>query len=196
MPRKDPTFTDQDLLRFYCRNLDQTEKFSVHYHFQRFFTGKIKICPDDEFAVDPCPWIFYAHEVIYYSGRWLKYSAFVIGALVSIEVMIKGMSLVGPAGRLLSILLIAIGFLIQFLLAASIIVAAIWGMGQFITGLNHFFCKGERMTTLEPPPNWNPPEGWDRNIDKVMQVFDDIMDWLGDSGGDLPPDTFPPGVFP
>jgi len=28
MPRKDPTFTDQDLLRFYCRNLDQTEKFS------------------------------------------------------------------------------------------------------------------------------------------------------------------------
>ncbi len=47
MPRQDPSFTDADLIRLFCKNLDPAEKRRVVERFRGYIISRKKICDEE-----------------------------------------------------------------------------------------------------------------------------------------------------
>lgn len=194
MPRKDPTFTDSDLLRFYCRNVDPGEKYLVMKAFNDHIKKGIKICPDDpDERIDPCEWIQKLKELLNECGKKAVLLVQIIKVLVTLEVVLSGLSWVGPAARILKIVVIVIGYLVSVLIFVATILTLLSQLGgPLLTYLNDYFCTGAKPLPLPKPPDVVLPEDPQRRMDEIIDWIESIFDWLSPSDTDnLPPELLP-----
>lgn len=194
MPRKDPTFTDSDLLRFYCRNVDPGEKYLVMKAFNDHIKKGIKICPDDpDERIDPCEWIKKLKDLLNECGKKAVLLVQIIKVLVTLEVVLSGLSWVGPAARILKIVVIVIGYLVSVLIFVATILTLLSQLGgPLLTYLNDYFCTGAKPLPLPKPPDVVLPEDPQRRMDEIIDWIESIFDWLSPSDTDnLPPELLP-----
>ena len=180
MARKDPTFTDLDLLRLYCRNLDPAEKYRVMNAFARNLRHGEKICPDDpDERIDPCAWVDFVSAIMTRCEDLAISLPRIIAALVAFEVFLTGLSWVGPLGRLLIIIRMLVAYLITVLIYLLAIVMMILSLAPFIHFLDRFFCKGEKSLPLDKPPGMEDlPEDPNRRMDEIIDKLQQFWDWL------------------
>ncbi|MDG4551953.1 MAG: hypothetical protein P9F19_01990 [Candidatus Contendobacter sp.] len=195
MPRRDPTFTDLDLIRFFCKNLDPGEKYWVLKTFADYVRNGKKICPDDpDKRVDPCEWIKFARKVISECSDANKLLRKLIPIIGSIAGLLHYGAYAGPWGRILIVVRIAFDFFLEFFIFITAVMTLISEMTPFIDFLDRFFCKGEaEIPGLDyQPPGMNLPESPERRMDRIMKAVEEAFEWLEADDTDLPPDMFPP----
>ncbi|MCC8991725.1 MAG: hypothetical protein LM514_03920 [Streptococcus sp.] len=192
MPRYDPTFTDIDLIRFYCTNLDPAEKARVLDRFVDHIINKNPICPNEPPKEDedkkPCDWVKLLKELVDIAAALAKILAWLIAILATIEVALSGAELgisifpqFRPIAYLLRAIKYAIGVLIPFLIYITAVFLLIEQLGPFLTILEQLFCKGEAPDDVPPPPSTDelPPAP---TIDSTLTGFIDeiksYFDWI------------------
>lgn len=192
MPRIDKTFTDNDLIRFYCANLDPDEKTRVLGRFVDHIINKNPICPNEPPKEDedknPCKWVNMLKELVDIAAALAKILAWLIAILTAIEVALGGAELgisvfpqFRPIAYLMRVIKYAIGVLIPFLIYITAVLLLIEQLGPFLTMLEQLFCKGEAPADVPPPPSTDelPPAP---TIDSTLTGFIDeiksYFDWI------------------
>lgn len=195
MPRSDPTFTDLDLIRFYCRNLDPAEKYQVMRSFADFIKKGAKICPDDpDKRIDPCKWIAYAKELILQCKDIAVWMTKLLPILATIATALHYSTWVGPLGRLLTVLRILVDLIIEAWIFITTILTIVGGLSPLLDFINKFFCTGEEPLPFDyDPPGMNlPPNPAQRRMDDIMTFLDDALNWLTpDYIDNIPPEFWP-----
>lgn len=192
MPRKDPTFTDADLLRFYCTNLDPGEKYRVRKAFKENILHRKAICPDDEDEGDYCGWAKAFNKtaaICAAIGEWLPE---VIAVLTAIEIGLNVLSWTGWVGRLLAFFRLLILALIQVVIYVGAILIMVGDLTPYSSFIESQFCKDEEdgsafdnIDGTPPDPDSLPPNPASKLLDDIQQVYRDITDWIT-----TPPDWF------
>lgn len=190
MPRKDPTFTDSDLLRLYCNNLDPAEKYRVFEAFRNHVMNGQKICADDpDEKTDLCGWIANAQSVLEAAKEAASLLKYALSALVALEAVLIGLSWVGPLARVLVALRAFVAYLISIVIFATTILIMVGDLMPLILFLNKHLCKGEKPSPLPPPPGLDLPEPPQRLMDTIVaeiesafqaikDFFTGIYDWF------------------
>ena len=187
MPRKDPTFTDADLLRFYCTNLDPAEKYRVRKAFKENILHRKAICPGDEDEDDYCSWAEAFHKITVICetiGDWLPE---VLSVLTAIEMALSVLSWTGWIGRLLAFFRLLVLALIQFVIYVGAILIMVGDLSFYSLWIKEQFCKDSEETYqldgTPPDPDSLPPNPASKLLDDIQQVYRDVMDWIS-----TPPD--------
>lgn len=142
MPRSDPSFTDADLLRFYCKNLNPSEKYLVLKRFNDFLSKGTKICPDDpDERIDPCEWIAFARKLVAESADLAKILSKFVLVIAALEVALGALSWVGPAAKILRIIIIVLGYIEAVLFFVTAILLLISELDPFLRFLQAFFVQ-------------------------------------------------------
>ena len=193
MPRLDKTFSDSDLLRFYCRNLDPSEKYLVMEAFKNHIKKGIKICPNDpDKNFDPCAWIAFTKKLTDQCAEKSKLLAQIAIVLTTLEVALSSLIWIGLYGKILKIIVLIIGYVVSVLIFCSALLSMIGSLGVFINGMNKFFCTGEDPGPLEKPPELNLPEDPSRRMDEIVNWIESIFFFFFPSDTDnLPPELLP-----
>lgn len=193
MPRKDPTFTDSDLLRFYCRNVDPGEKYRVMEAFKGHIKKGIKICPDDpEKKIDPCEWINFSEWLVHQCAAKARLLVQIAQVLTMLEVALGALSWLPPYGKVLKIIVVVLGYVVSVLIFAATLMTLVGQLGGFMGMLNKYFCTGEEPGPLPKPPGLDLPEDPERRMDEIVNWIESIFDWLSPSDTDnLPPELLP-----
>lgn len=179
MPRSDRTFTDNDLIRFYCRNLDPGEKYRTLRRFNLYIGKGEKLCPDDEHRPNPCEWLEVLAVVIGFCSGLADQLPKVMVALTAWEAALALLSWTGPLGRILTVL----RAFIAYLLAIFTYLLAILELIQRFSLLIEFFvaslCYGDKPPPLGPPPEVKdlPPDP-QRIMDDIMEQIREFEAWL------------------
>lgn len=182
MPRKDKTFTDNDLIRFYCTNLDPLEKYRVRKKFKENILRRKAICPDDLDEDDYCAWAESFHEITVICrtiGDWLPE---VLSALVAIETALSVLSWAGWLGRLLAFFRLLVLALIQFVIYIGAVLIMVGDLSIYSLWIKEQFCKDSEETYpldgTPPDPDSLPPNPASKLLDDIQQVYRDVMEWI------------------
>lgn len=182
MPRKDPTFTDNDLLRFYCTNLDPAEKYRVRKKFKENILHRKAICPDDEDESDYCAWTKALHKVTAICqavGDWLPE---ILAVLTAIQMVLNVLSWVGWLGRLLAFFRLIVLLLIEFVIYVGSALVIVGEFSYYTSWLESIFCKEAEMEfelTGDPPdPDSLPPNPASKLVDDLQQAYQDFTNWI------------------
>ncbi|MCP5158503.1 MAG: hypothetical protein H6975_03645 [Gammaproteobacteria bacterium] len=191
MPRKDPTFTDTDLIRFYCRNLDPAEKKRVLDRFKAHILTHTPICPNDHsINVDWCRWAHRFWTLTTLCKEIGEELPKVLTALVALQRALLVLSWAGWLGRLLAILRVMVTFLIQTVIYVGALMIMIGELKPFADSLIQMFCFAHYDVELEgdPPDPTKLPES---PGDIINNILNDIRDWF--EAPFSPDTTTPPG---
>lgn len=193
MPRKDPTFTDGDLIRFFCKNLTPAEKKRVLDHFKAHILTHTPLCPNDNrIDVDFCKWAHKFWTLTSLCEEIGEYSPKILSALVAIESALIGLSWAGWLGRLVAILRVLMTFLIQAMVYIAALMVMIGQLKPFAESAIQIFCFAHYDVELEgdPPDPTKLPES---PGDIINNILNDIRDWFNDP---FAPDTTTPPSNP
>lgn len=192
MPRKDPTFTDADLLRFYCTNLDPAEKYRVRKAFKENILHRKAICPDDEDQGDYCAWAKAFNKITSICNVIADYLPEILASLTAIETVLGVLSWTGWVGRMLAFFRLLILALIQVVIWVGAIIVLVGKLSPYSSFVEGMFCKeaedGSAFENIEgtpPDPDSLPPNPASKLLDDIQQVYRDITDWIT-----TPPDWF------
>lgn len=179
MPRSDPTFTDGDLVRFYCRNLAPGEKYQVLQRFTRYIGKGEKLCPGDVDRPNPCEWIEIFALVIGFCSGLAERLPKIIVSLSALEASLMLLSWVGPLGRVLVLFRAAVAYLIAVLTYVTAILVMIQKFALLVEFIAVLLCKGDTPPPLGRPPDIDdlPPDP-QRIIDDIMEQIRDFESWL------------------
>lgn len=181
MPRADPTFSDSDLLRFYCRNLEAGEKYRVLQRFTLYIGKGEKICPADTNRPNPCEWIEILAAIIGICASVSNRLPQVILALTAWEAALALLSWAGPLGRILNLVRAVIAYLIAILTYATALLVMIEKFALLVEFMAVVLCRGDTPPPLGRPPDLDdlPPDP-QRIIDDLMDQIRDFQAWLQD----------------
>ncbi len=198
MPRKDPSFTDGDLIRLFCKNLDPAEKLRVIERFRGYIISREKLCDEDaEIKTDFCRWSKSFLELVDKCETAGELVAPTLAALGALEASLFTLSWAGWVGRLIAVLRIAVTFLIAIVTSLGAIVIMVGKMKSYASSLVLFFCEHLDAEVEGEPPN---PEGLPKSPDEKLNDFiQEIEDWMNSifsSDTTTPPDSWPPENIP
>lgn len=194
MPRKDPSFTDADLIRLFCKNLDPAEKQRAMERFRRHIISREKICDDDsEIKTDFCKWSKVFLEITDKCDTASKLVPPTLAALGAIEAALIALSWAGWLGRLLVVLRVAVSYLIALVAFLGAIIIMIGELNSYAGSMVLFFCQYQDSDISGSPPN---PEGLPKSPDEQLHDFiKEIEDWFGtifSPDTTTPPTNWPP----
>lgn len=194
MPRRDPSFTDGDLIRFFCKNLDPAEKQRVIRRFQEHIIHRAKICEDDiDVKTDFCKWAKAFAELTTKAREAGKVVPYVLSILTALEVALNALSWAGWLGKALIAIRVAVTALISITVFFGAIIIMVGQMGPFAGHLVAFFCEYQNAELNGEPPN---PNGLPKSPDeKLQELIDSIQSWFSDAftpDTTTPPDYWPP----
>lgn len=198
MPRQDPSFTDADLIRLFCKNLDPAEKRRVIERFRGYIVSRKKLCDEDaEIKTDFCRWSKVFHELTDKCETAGKLLPPVLAALGALEAALAALSWAGWVGRLIVVLRVAVAYLIAIVTFFGAIIIMVGEMNSYAGSLVLFFCEHLDAEVEGEPPN---PEGLPKSPDEKLNDFiKEIEDWLNSifsSDTTTPPDAWPPENIP
>lgn len=194
MPRKDPTFTDLDLVRFYCKNLDPAEKARVLNRFRMHIVSKTPICQlDPEPGTDWCKWarqFWHISDLCEAIGKWLPK---VLIILTVLNAALYALSWAGWIGRLIAVIRAAVSFLLTTLLYITALCVAVGHLKPFAEILMEMFCFAKYRDLEGEPPNIdNLPESPIDQIDGIEKTIRDFFGTVFSTDTTTPPDYWPP----
>ena len=193
MPRKDPTFTDGDLIRFFCRNLDPAEKTRVLNRFKAHILNHEPLCGDDDkINIDFCKWAKRFWDLTSICEDVAGYLPRVLATLGSLLGAIELLSWAGWIGRLLLIVRALLLFLINAIIYIGAVLAMVGQLKPFAEAAVQMFCFAQYDVNPEgePPDPANLPESPGEIINDILN---DIRDWFNEP---FSPDTTTPPSDP
>jgi hypothetical protein len=197
MPRQDPRFTDADLIRFYCNNLDDAEKSRVRKVFNDYLMKQVAICPDAEDGNGYCEWARVFRTITKEAKRINGIIPDVIAALKTIEILLNAFSFAGLLGRLVVILKIFISSMLEYIVYLSAVLAVVIKMEPYAEWLEGIFCSIEGNDNLgeivgDLPDiseiGLDPLAGF---VGDIQQTGQDFLNWFKVVPADFNPDIGP-----
>lgn len=191
MPRIDKTFTDNDLIRFYCNNLDNEEKLKVRKKFRENILHRTAICPDEESASDYCEWAKAFDRIVQICngiGDWIPE---ILQTLTTIEMALSVASWTGWLGRLLAFFRLIILGLIEVVIYVGAVLVMVGYLAPFSSYIARLFCQqaeddSEFVVEGEAPdPDTLPPNPASKLVDDLQKSYNDFKNWIT-----TPPDWF------
>jgi len=191
MPRKDPTFSDNDLIRFFCNNLDPAEKKRVLDRFKAHILTHEPICPNDNrIDIDFCKWAHNFWVLTTICREVGEEIPKILGALAAFNAALSLLTWAGWLGRFLAILRALVTFLISALLYIGAIMIMIGQLRPFADMLVSMFCFAHYNIDLEGDPP-DPTKLPQHPGDVINDILNDIRDWF--EAPFEPDTTTPPG---
>jgi hypothetical protein len=185
MPRKDPTFTDADLIRFYCANLDPAEKTRVRKRFRANILHRTPICPNEEGGDDYCAWAKAFDQVVQICRGIGDALPEILVVLGGIEIALSVLSWAGWLGKLLLFFRLIILALINVVVYVGAILIVVGELAPFSSWISRQFCKQvdddsiDDTVSGEPPdPDTLPPNPASKLVDDIQQASRDFYDWI------------------
>lgn len=191
MPRIDKTFTDNDLIRFYCRNLDNEEKLKVRKIFRENILHRTAICPDEENGSDYCAWAKSFDRIVQICngiGDWIPE---ILQTLTTIEMALSVASWTGWLGRLLAFFRLIILGLIEVVIYVGAVLVMVGDLAPYSSFVARQFCRqaeDDSEFAVEgeaPDPDTLPPNPASKLVDDLQKAYSDFKDWIT-----TPPDWF------
>ena len=190
MPRKDPSFTDNDLLRLFCKNLDPAEKLRVLEKFKAYVIDRKPICDTDpNIETNFCRWSWVYLELVDHADTFRLAVPTILKALVLIEAALLALSNTGPWAKLILFLRVAIGWLISFITFAGTLITLFAETMPYAAALTGFFCK-HLFTELsdETPDTTRLPKSYDEKLSEIMDEIHKFSDGIDKFMEDLKKD--------
>ena len=190
MPRSDKTFSDKDLLRFYCNNLEPDEKYRVLVAFNDYIVKGQTICPDDPAEpTNVCEWLDTANRVFSAVSLLADSAQYVLASLVALEATLSVLSWGGPIGRLLIAFRAFVAYLITVVAYVAALSTLISKLALLMDYLNLLLCSGDKPPPLPPPPSIDLPDPPERPMDFIANeinaaiqsakdFFTGMFDWF------------------
>lgn len=183
MPRRDPTFTDADLFRFYCNNLDPAEKARVLQKFKAHLLTHTPICPNDtKIDIDFCKWANSFYRLTTLCKEIGEEIPEILAILTTLETALLGLSWTGWLGRLLMILRALLGFLITAISYVGAIMIMLGELRPLAEVLVQFFCFYHYDVELpgDPPDLTKLPKSPGDEINEFLNGIRESLKDLGD----------------
>ena len=193
MPRKDPTFTDQDLIRLFCKNLDPSEKKRVLEKFMKYVIDREPICDTDiNVTTNYCKWAWTFLELTEHADAISLVSNRILATLTFIESLLLALSAAGPFGRLIVLLRLLIGWIIAFAVVLLTIIKLFAELQPWAVTSTTFFCKHLHTEIGENTPNLNGlPKSYDESVaellgeieriaNEIKKGISDLVQWFSD----------------
>lgn len=181
MPRLDKTFKDTDLIRFFCKNLDPTEKSIVLNIFRQHVLAGKPICPNEDEGTDLnlCQWAAYLESAVnkaQIAGNVLQR---ILALLAAIETALTPLSLLGPIGRIVAAIRALIAYTIEVLIPITAIFIMIGELKPFASLLREVICQGAAPYYLPEPPAIDPEINEPVPPDNLQQELIDAVHEYG-----------------
>lgn len=198
MPRKDPTFTDADLIRLFCKNLEPAEKMRVTERFRKYVLSRTPICSTDPvLSTDFCAWAKAFLELTDKADSVAQTIPYVLSVLAALESALTLLSWAGWIGRAVAVLRVAVAWMIAFVTFTGALIIMFSKLHPYAASMVVMFCKYQDAELKGDPPN---PEGLPKSPDeKLQEMIDEIKGWFGDLFSEqttTPPDEWPPSNVP
>lgn len=190
MPRKDPSFTDADLLRLFCKNLDPAEKLRVLEKFKAYVIDRKPICDTDpNIETNFCRWSWVYLELTEHADTFRLAAPKILQALVWIESVLLALSNAGPWGKLVVFLRVAVGWVIGFVTFVATLIELFAETQPYAVALTTFFCKHQFTELSDKTPDISRlPKSYDEKLYEIMEEIHKFSDGVDKFMEDLKKD--------
>lgn len=183
MPRKDPTFTEADLIRFYCSNLDEAEQARVLDRFSGHILHRKALCDCDEDKTDWCAWASALNIATSMAATLSEHFAAITAGLTAAIAFLGRLTWTGILGRLIAALIAVLATVLAFLVYIEAIILFIGKMDIFAAFLATMLCAESDYqpdSFDETPPNASelPDNPLETALDYFQKQIEEFIDWF------------------
>jgi hypothetical protein len=197
MSRKDPTFTEADLIRFYCSNLDVAEQTRVLDRFSTHILHRKALCECDEDKTDWCAWASALNIATTIASTISDHFAEIIAGLTAAIAFLGRLTWTGILGRFIAALIAVLTTTLAFIAYIGGIMLFIGKMDIFAVFLTDMLCSERDFNPDSfdgtPPDVAEIPENpLDVALDYFQKQIEDLIEWFNPfSLNDDPLDEYP-----